>query len=489
MLTGGGLAGRPAATRLDLPGAGAAPAPVVGGRVAVGAEADPAEGPGGGLPQPAPSEPAWAIPGHRGAWALVLASLALVAALGYRTLIADDPEPVLLLLGLLGVVCSAAVAVFRPERGHVPALVKTMTAWSLALVAGLAGAWFLANSDVRTDHWIGTPVTSAADVEAALTALGGDDVAGAPGPLLIPTGVVVQSLEFLDANNVRVSGYVWQQYGPEIPDDIAQGVIFPEAVAEAYGAEEAYLAEQGGTELVGWYFHATFRQPFYYEEYPFDRQDVWLRLWHPNAERGVLLVPDFAAYRNIDPRALPGLEEQFVYGGWVPEDSGFSYAVQRYNTTFGFATDFEEGALPELYFNVALKRSFLGPFVDQVLFAAAVALMLFLVLALTASDEERKTRFGFSPSGALGATSGLLFAVILKHTQLRTTIGQQGIAYLEALPFLFYLLVPLVALNAIVLASPWQIRFVEWNHNLLPKLLYWPLLLGLLLAITLVVLF
>ncbi len=161
----------------------------------------------------------------------------------------------------------------------------------------------------------------------------------------------------------------------------------------------------------------------------------------------------------------------------------------RTYTTFGFATGFEEGALPELYFNLALKRSFLGPFVDQVLFAAAVALMLFLVLALTASDEERKTRFGFSPSGALGATSGLLFAVILKHTQLRAAVGQQGIAYLEALPFLFYLLIPLVALNAIVLASPWQLRFVEWNHNLLPKLLYWPLLLGLLLAITLVVLF
>ena len=423
---------------------------------------------------------------HRGALALALALLALVAALAYRTLSANEPNPIPLLLALLGLAGAVAVVAFRPEQGHVPALVKTMTAWSLALVAALAGVWFFASSDVRSGHWVGTPVASEADVAAVLAAHPGSEAAR---PLHIPTGVLIQSLEFLDANNVRVTGYVWQRYGPEIPDDIAQGVIFPEAITEAYGAEEAYRLDQGGTELVGWYFHATFRQPFYYEHYPFDRQDVWLRLWHPNAERGVLLGPDFAAYRNLDPRSLPGLEEQFVFGGWEPEDSGFSYAVQRYNTTFGFDTGFDEEGFPELYFNVALKRVFIGPFVDQVLFAAAVALMLFLVLVLTASDEDRKTRFGFSPSGALGATSGLLFAVILKHTQLRATIGQQGIAYLEVLPFLFYLVIPLVALNAIVLAAPWQVRFVEWNHNLLPKLLYWPLLLGALLAVTLVVLF
>ena len=438
---------------------------------------------GEGTDRPRPrGAPAWPGRVHRGAQVLVLASLVSVAFLGYRALVADDPAPVLLLLGLLALACSAAVVAFRPERGHVPALVRTMAVWSVALALALAGAWFLANAAVRADHWAGTPVATRAAVDAAL--------AGDGTPLRVPTGVLLQSFEFLGANNVQVSGYVWQRYGPEIPGDVARGVVFPEAVAEAYGAEEAYRAALAdGGELVGWYFHATFRQPFDYGRYPFDRQDVWLRLWHPNAERGVRLVPDLAAYRDPTPRSLPGVEEQFVWGGWVPEDSGFSYVVHRYDTTFGFDTGFEEGSFPELYFNLGLKRAFLGPFVDQVLFAAAVALMLFLVLALTTSDEDLKDRFGLGPAAVLGATSGLLFAVILKHAQLRGAIGQEGVAYLEALPFLFYLFIPLVALNAIVLASPWEIRFVEYRHNQLPKLLYWPLLLGLLLAITLAVFF
>ena len=429
---------------------------------------------------------------HRGAWALAAASFVVVLAFGYRAVTAGstaDRQPLPLLLGLLGLALGGSVVVFRPERGHVPDLVKTMTAWSFALAGVLGFAWFFANAAVRRDHWVGTPVTTQAEVDAALAASLGPTATGATPPLLVPTGVMIQSIEFLSANNVQVSGYVWQRYGPAIPADIARGIILPEAVSDAYGAEEAYRLDQNGTELVGWYFHATLRQPFDYRQYPFDRQDVWLRLWHPNAERGVLLVPDLAAYRNPDPRSLPGLEEEFVYSGWVPEDSGFSYVVHRYNTTFGFDTGFEEEGAPELYFNLALKRAFLGPFVDQILFAVAVALMLFLVLVLTTSDEDIKARFGLSTSGVLGSASGLLFAVILKHSQLRGAIGQQAIAYLEVLPFLFYLFIPLVALNAIVLASPWEVRFVEYRHNLLPKLLYWPLLLGLLLAITLAVFF
>lgn len=429
---------------------------------------------------------------HRGAQVVTAGASAMVLGLGFRSIAAGsaDRHRLPLLLALLAFALAGSVAAFRPERGRVPDLVKTMAAASAALAGTLVLAWFFVHTAVRANHWAGTPVTTQAAVDATLAAHPGPASTGSAPPLLIPTGVMLQSFEFLGANNVRVTGYVWQTYGPTLPDDVVLGVVFPEAIEDAYGAEEAYRARlAGGGELVGWYFHATFRQPFDYRQYPFDRQDVWVRLWHPNAERGVQLVPDFAAYRDPTPRSLPGIEEQFVYGGWEPEDAGFSYVLHRYTTTFGFDAGFADEGLPELYFNLGLKRAFLGPFVDQVLFAGAVALMLFLVLALTTSDQDLQDRFGLSTSGVLGATSGLLFAVILKHAQLRGGIGQEGVAYLEVLPFLFYLLIPLVALNAIVLASPWQVRFVEYRHNLLPKLLYWPLLLGLLLATTLAVLF
>ncbi len=118
-----------------------------------------------------------------------------------------------------------------------------------------------------------------------------------------------------------------------------------------------------------------------------------------------------------------------------------------------------------------------------------VALLLFGVLLLTRRDEESRTRFGISTFGVLGSAGTLLFAVLLRHTQLRGAIAPEQIVYLEALPFLLYLAILLVALNAILLASPLRLRLLEYRDNLLPVLLYWPALLGLLLAATLATLF
>jgi len=49
-------------------------------------------------------------------------------------------------------------------------------------------------------------------------------------------------------------------------------------VAEAYRSTEAYRVHENGAEVIGWYFSATLRQSFDYGHYPFDRQDVWLRI-------------------------------------------------------------------------------------------------------------------------------------------------------------------------------------------------------------------
>ena len=431
---------------------------------------------------------------HRGAQALSIGALLVVVVVVYRSWATGSAEPgeivnrhpALLILSLLVMAMAGAVAVLRPEQGNVPRLVKTMIAWSLALAAGIVLAWAFAGSAVRSDQWIGTPVLNEEDVAVTLAEHRSPPEALTPS-LLVPTGVMIQSLEFLGTNNVQITGYVWQQYDSTIPDDIEQGITFPETIGDEYRVEEAYRVDQQGGELIGWYFSATFRQSFDYSRYPFDRQDVWLRLWHPNAERGVLLVPDFGAYLNPDPMALPGIEERFVYSGWDPLDSGFSYVDQRYSTTFGFDTGVDEDALPELYFNFALKRVVFGSFLSQILYAGTAALLLFLILVLTTSDAALHTRFQMSTSAVLATTSALFFAVVFEHDQVREAIGQQDVAYLETLPLLFYVFIPLVAVNAIVLASPWEIRFITYRHNLIPKLLYWPTLLGLLLVITLAV--
>jgi hypothetical protein len=283
-----------------------------------------------------------------------------------------------------------------------------------------------------------------------------------------------------------VTGFIWQQYGPEVPDDFQRGVVIAESVKEAYDAKEAYRYERDGVETIGWYVAATLRQPFRYAEFPFDEQNLWLRLWSRDFAADTVLVPDFDSYLTMDPRSLPGLEKEFVYSGWSPVYSGFTLSDQPYSTSFGLG---KVNHLPELYFNLVLDRDFAGPFFEHMVFALAVAFLLFGLLTLTTNDENLKARFQVNTAGVLGAASGLLFAVILKHTQLRGVVGSPGISYIEMIPILLYVSIIVVVLNAILVPSPVNVKFIHHRNNLLPVLVYWPVLLGLMLAVTLVVFF
>jgi hypothetical protein len=395
--------------------------------------------------------------------------------------------PALALVIVLATVAVMALAVvmFRPERGDLAALVATSAAWSLSLFAAVIVAWVAVAVADRQDQWHGTPIASLAEADAYLAR----HLPPGSDPVRIPTGVLIQSMEFLSGDNVQVTGFVWQRYGPELPADLVRGVVFAEGVEEAYDAEEAYRYEENGVETIGWYFAATLRQPFDYTKFPFDKQDLWIRLWSRDFNRDVVLVPDFAAFHSLDAKVLPGIEEEFVYSGWIPLYSGFSYSMQRYNTSFGIGDAPESYSYPELYFNLVLDRHFVGPFFEHIVFAIAVACLLFGLLVITTDDEQLKGRFQLSTAGVLGAASGLLFAVILKHNQLRAIVGTQGISYIEAIPIVLYGVIVGVVLNAILVASPLDVRVVRHRNNLWPVLAYWPVLSGFLLAATLIVFF
>ena len=118
-----------------------------------------------------------------------------------------------------------------------------------------------------------------------------------------------------------------------------------------------------------------------------------------------------------------------------------------------------------------------------------MAFLLFGLLALTTDDESLKARFQLSTAGVLAAASALLFAVILKHNQIRSGVGAPGLSYIETIPIMLYGIIVVVVLNAILLASPLNARLIRHRHNLIPTLAYWPVVLGLLLAVTLIVFF
>ena len=306
----------------------------------------------------------------------------------------------------------------------------------------------------------------------------------------VPTGIFLQSFEFLNSNNVEMTGFVWQLYGPEIPDQIMRGVVFPEAVQEAYQAEEVWrVEEEDGTEQIGWYFSGTFRQNFDYRLYPFDRQDIWLRIWSPEPAEGVMPVPDFDAYRDLTPSTLPGIDTQFVYGGWDPLSSAFSYDLIDYNVDFGLSNEFSGAPDPELYFNLSVARDFLGPMLEHLVLEGAIAILLFFLLLLMAHDSDLQDRIGLTIFDLIVASGGLLFAVILDLNAIRDVVESQDLTYLEWFPLILAFFIVLVVLTAVLRVKHWRLPLIGYSGDLVPVLAYWPALIGSLLALTLLVFF
>jgi len=373
------------------------------------------------------------------------------------------------------------------ESGSNDLMTIMLLVLGFALVAALLFTWQVIARSHRWEDHVGTIVTSPQQLDAFVNAHADSFAAY---DYRVPTGIFLQSFEFLDTNNVEISGFVWQTYGPEIPDHIMRGVVLPEALDEAYQVEEAWRIEQDdGTEQIGWYFSGTFRQNFDYRLYPFDRQDIWLRIWSPEPIEGVMPVPDFGAYRDLTPSTLPGIDTQFVYGGWDPLNSEFSFDLIDYNTDFGLGYGYTGAPDPELYFNLSVARDFLGPMLEHLVLEAAIAILLFFLLLLMAQDADLQDRVGLTIFDLIVAAGGLLFAVILDHNAIRGVVESQDLTYLEWFPLILDIFIVLVVLTAVLRVKRWRIPVVGYSGDLMPVVAYWPALIGSLLVVTLLVFF
>lgn len=303
-------------------------------------------------------------------------------------------------------------------------------------------------------------------------------------PLYIPTGLFIQSIEFLNASNVALTGYLWQRYPLNYEEVIEQGVIFPEAIQTTMNA--SYERREANEIVKGWYFETTLRELFDYSVYPFDRQSVWVRLWHKNFADNVILVPDFKSYDSLNPSALPGIERDFVLSGWSLSKTFYDMRVNTYNTNFGNIAFTSRDKMPELYFNIELSRDFLNPFIAHLFPLVVVLLMLFAIMVTISRNEIRKELFGFNVSTIIASCSALFFVVLIAHVQLRGELSTNSIVYLEYFYLVSYIVLLLITVDAILFSWDVPIGFLKFQDNLVPKLIYWPLLLACFFACTVV---
>jgi len=299
----------------------------------------------------------------------------------------------------------------------------------------------------------------------------------------IPTGVLIEAVEFKGPYTLQTSGFIWQRYADTLPTDLDRGVVLPEAESTTW--TKVYETHQGAETLVGWSFKATMRQEFDYSKYPLDRQIIWFQMWHPDFERNVYLTPDFEGYSSLAPTILPGVDPDFVVENWFSEGSYFSYRLNRYNTNFGLADYDPQQQDPELYFNINLKRGLLSPLIARLIVPVVILLQLFVIVLVIGSDNKRLEQFGVRPGAVIFTCAAFFFAVLVAENALRDEVKSYGLVYLESVHLLTYLFILGVAVNSVLLVAKPNLALFRDNDNMWVEVTYWPLLFGVLMVVTL----
>ncbi len=387
---------------------------------------------------------------------------------------------VLQIIVFLSALCALLSGAYRMR---VAGLWTTSSVFSVLCIAGTCYLWYLALAlpaeDSQNNWMLADKKSLHKFIQAQVKTCA--QLHKAP-PVFIPTGIQIQSLEFTGSNDVWMSGYVWQKYAQGMHDGIARGFVMPEA--KEVRVTEAYRFQEGNSEVIGWYFEAAIREFFDYSKYPFDRPDIWVWLRPKDFGKNVFLVPDLNAYKILTPAALPGLQKNLVLPGYVFLRTYFDCRSQVCGTDYGIGGAQRMDKFPELYFNILVRRNFLTPFVSKIFPLLIMVSMLFIVLMTFTKDDSMRKSFGLSGLGVLGVVISFFFATLLAQINLRQELDADGFIFLENFHFITYFILLWLGINAFLFTGEKHIRWVQYEHGLAMKLIYWPLFTVLVFAIT-----
>ena len=120
--------------------------------------------------------------------------------------------------------CSSAARALAPERTGIM-VVLYIFGGHILIVVCLCVDDVLALSNTRTEE----VVTGYSDLRALSSEYQRRALSQSqPLPIYVPTGVFVQSITFLGANDVKLTGYIWQKYTDGVHDGVSRGFVMPE---------------------------------------------------------------------------------------------------------------------------------------------------------------------------------------------------------------------------------------------------------------------
>jgi len=359
--------------------------------------------------------------------------------------------------------------------------------WTLSIVSsvlflfGVALTWVLAlKLDVHAQN-AGTIISDKAALTRIVDHYTQQCVSRhAEAPIFVPTGVFLETARFVGASDVQVTGYVWQKYDDQATKGLDQGFVLRDAVDVKISAP--FRQHEEGAEVLRWPFQAMLHQNLHLAEYPLDQETLSLRLRHSDLDHNVVLTPDIVAYKILSATARPGLASEFKIPGWKVLKAYFTLSGTIDNTTFGLSHSVAKEDFPGLQYDVLLRRNLLDAFISNLGPIVISMIILFALQMVMTSDEKLATLMQTTAGRLVNICVSMFFVIVFAHISVRRGMAAEEIFYLEYFYFITYLMILWVAINSIVYVKMKHVRWLRYEENLIPKLLFWPVVTGFLFA-------
>jgi hypothetical protein len=385
-----------------------------------------------------------------------------------------------LMLALIALCTGIAALAFGLYHGTPRALWLTASACALFILTGICTIWAFGIISVE-DHLYHTNIV---DSEIALNQFLGLQKKTNPvfykhDTRFIPTGLYLYNVTLETTNpNMTVNGHIWQKFDVTRDADLVKELVVFNAMEQSF--DKVYDTIEGNTQIIGWRFSAKIKGNFDYTRYPFDQQNLVFALGHKDYVKNVILVPDFAAFTGMR-SAHAEIDPSTNTTPWRISSTYSFYELTHFDTNFGIKDYTHQTDFPTLCFNISVRRDFLYPFLASVLPIAIILLVAFSILIIIGLSKQNTDLASLE----LSLCSGLLFATILSHQTFQRSVEASQLTYFEYFYFWVYTLIILITINGLLYSLNRGGFFINYNQNIIARLIFWPVTMGMFLVTTL----
>jgi hypothetical protein len=299
---------------------------------------------------------------------------------------------------------------------------------------------------------------------------------------VVSVGVQFESLAFNPQGDASITGLLWERLEDGTGEMTKPVPLeFPSAINVKLGPWTKQMARGYVIHLTT--FELTLRQPHKNpRHYPLDGRQLKLRIRSADAFGDVGLIPDFDAFPVIAPTSKPGLAAGLTASGWWINNSFFALRKVELSS-LPRLEGLTMTAMPELLFNVQLRRRLLDAFVSALLPALVVAALLFVFVSNVTTKPEVASAIGYKHMDTLRSMSALLFPALVAQINIRSKTLAEELLYVDYFYFVLYAAILLSSCAVVWISYEKQSDRTEERLRRL-KLSFWPSLMGAYYAVT-----